>query len=135
MFKAEVALRDAVRRPDPGRLGRPDRRGEGLAAAGMAAVVELVRREIAPVVSLYVNEWNMPARRGLRAGRVQRDRDASPRSCSDRGQRSGDGDLGSTAPDHRSRRSPGQVTVDVRHLPGRLAAARRTWSAARSTSR
>ena len=40
-----------------------DRRGEGLAAAGMAAVVELVRREIAPVVSLYVNEWNAPARR------------------------------------------------------------------------
>jgi predicted GNAT family acetyltransferase len=29
----------------------------------MAAVVELVRREVAPVVSLYVNEWNAPARR------------------------------------------------------------------------
>jgi predicted GNAT family acetyltransferase len=40
-----------------------DRRGEGLAVSGMAAVVELVRREIAPTVSLYVNEWNAPARR------------------------------------------------------------------------
>jgi predicted GNAT family acetyltransferase len=29
----------------------------------MAAVVEAVRRDIAPVVSLYVNEWNGPARR------------------------------------------------------------------------
>ena len=56
-------LRLAVRRAGPGRVGAPDRRGEGLAAAGMAAVVELVRREIAPVVSLYVNEWNAPARR------------------------------------------------------------------------
>jgi len=40
----------------------PDRRGEGLATHGMAAVVELVRAEIAPVVSLYVNEWNTAAR-------------------------------------------------------------------------
>ena len=40
----------------------PDRRGEGLATRGMAAVVEAVRRDIAPVVSLYVNEWNGPAR-------------------------------------------------------------------------
>jgi predicted GNAT family acetyltransferase len=29
----------------------------------MAAVAELVRQEIAPVVSLYVNEWNAPARK------------------------------------------------------------------------
>ena len=28
----------------------------------MAAVVDLVRREIAPVVSLYVNDWNHSAR-------------------------------------------------------------------------
>ena len=36
--------------------------GEGLAAAGMAAVVQLALRDIAPVVSLYVNEHNLPAR-------------------------------------------------------------------------
>ena len=41
----------------------PDRRGEGLAAAGVAAVVEACRRDIAPVVSLYANIWNEPARR------------------------------------------------------------------------
>jgi predicted GNAT family acetyltransferase len=29
----------------------------------MAAVVEAIRHEIAPVASLYVNEWNLPARR------------------------------------------------------------------------
>ncbi|UMG94883.1 GNAT family N-acetyltransferase [Nocardioides sp. TF02-7] len=40
----------------------PHRRGEGLATAGMAAVVQLVRERIAPSVSLYVNEWNHAAR-------------------------------------------------------------------------
>jgi len=29
----------------------------------MAAVVDHVRRTVAPSVSLYVNEWNEPARR------------------------------------------------------------------------
>jgi predicted GNAT family acetyltransferase len=29
----------------------------------MAAVVSLVRARISPAVSLYVNEWNAPARR------------------------------------------------------------------------
>jgi predicted GNAT family acetyltransferase len=43
-----------------------------LAAAGMAAVVEIARREIAPVVSLYVNEHNLPARAAYeRVGFVQ----------------------------------------------------------------
>ncbi len=37
-------------------------RNRGIATAGMAAVVDIVRREIAPVVSLYVNDWNDPAR-------------------------------------------------------------------------
>ena len=40
----------------------PDRRGEGLATSGMAAVVQAIRQNVAPVVSLYVNEWNVPAR-------------------------------------------------------------------------
>ena len=51
----------------------PDRRGEGIGVRGMAAVVELVRADIAPVVSLYVNEFNLPARRGVRAGRLPAD--------------------------------------------------------------
>jgi len=36
----------------------PARRGEGLAGPGMAAVVQRVRAEVAPVVSLYVNGFN-----------------------------------------------------------------------------
>ena len=41
----------------------PARRGQGLAVSGMAAVVDVALREIAPVVSLYVNEHTVPARR------------------------------------------------------------------------
>ncbi|MCY7289218.1 MAG: GNAT family N-acetyltransferase, partial [Cryobacterium sp.] len=40
----------------------PRRRGQGLAGPAMAAVVALVRAEIAPVVTLYVNDFNAPAR-------------------------------------------------------------------------
>ena len=41
-------------------------RGRGLAAPGMAAVVVAARRDIAPVVSLYVNDFNTPARAAYR---------------------------------------------------------------------
>jgi predicted GNAT family acetyltransferase len=40
----------------------PRWRGQGLAGPAMAAVVEQVRTEIAPVVTLYVNDFNTPAR-------------------------------------------------------------------------
>lgn len=40
----------------------PDQRGRGLGIAGMAAVVEQVRARLAPSVSLYVNDFNGPAR-------------------------------------------------------------------------
>ncbi|WP_121252371.1 GNAT family N-acetyltransferase [Nocardioides ferulae] len=63
VFKAEVACATPYAAQIQGVWVPPDRRGEGLAVAGMAAVVDLVRAEIAPVVSLYVNEWNEPARR------------------------------------------------------------------------
>ncbi len=63
VFKAEVACATERAAQIQGVWVPPDRRGEGLAIAGMAAVVELVRAEVAPVVSLYVNEWNHPARR------------------------------------------------------------------------
>ena len=62
VFKAEVACASPVAAQIQGVWVPPDRRGEGLAVAGMAAVVDLVRRDIAPTVSLYVNEWNEPAR-------------------------------------------------------------------------
>jgi GNAT superfamily N-acetyltransferase len=63
VFKAEVACATPYAAQIQGVWVPKDRRGEGLAAAGMAAVVEVVRREVAPVVSLYVNDWNAPARR------------------------------------------------------------------------
>ncbi len=63
VFKAEVACATPDAAQVQGVWVPPDRRGEGLAARGMAAVVEQVRADIAPVVSLYVNSWNKPARR------------------------------------------------------------------------
>lgn len=39
----------------------PGFRGQGLAAPGMAAVVEAVRKDLAPLVSLYVNDFNIRA--------------------------------------------------------------------------
>lgn len=66
IFKAEVACATRNAAQIQGVWVPPDRRGEGLAIAGMAAVVDYVQAEIAPTVSLYVNEWNEPARRAYR---------------------------------------------------------------------
>jgi predicted GNAT family acetyltransferase len=63
VFKAEVAHATPRAAQIQGVWVTPERRGEGLAAAGVAAVVEACRRDIAPVVSLYANVWNQPARR------------------------------------------------------------------------
>lgn len=63
VFKAEVAAVSPYACQIQGVYVDPARRGEGLAAAGMAAVVTFALRDIAPVVSLYVNEHNDPARR------------------------------------------------------------------------
>lgn len=45
----------------------PDARGRGIARRAMAAVVHQVRRDHAPRVSLYVNDFNAPARRAYAA--------------------------------------------------------------------
>jgi hypothetical protein len=63
VFKAEVATSSPYAGQVQGVWVAPERRGEGLAAAAMAAVVEHVRRDIAPVVSLYANAHNTPALR------------------------------------------------------------------------
>jgi predicted GNAT family acetyltransferase len=63
VFKAEVACATPEAAQVQGVWVPPERRGEGLAVAGLAAVVEQVQATIAPVVSLYVNAWNEPARR------------------------------------------------------------------------
>ena len=62
-FKAEVACVTPYAAQVQGVWVRPDLRGRGLAVSGMAAVVaHVLGSGMAPVVSLYVNEWNSPAR-------------------------------------------------------------------------
>ena len=39
----------------------PELRGRGIATAGVAAVVQAALRDVAPTVSLYVNDYNLPA--------------------------------------------------------------------------
>lgn len=61
VFKAEIGAVSRAACQVQGVWVAPDRRGEGLAVAGMAAVVRACLAEIAPVVSLYVNDYNAPA--------------------------------------------------------------------------
>jgi uncharacterized protein len=69
IFKAEVGAATPRACQVQGVWVHPDFRGRGLAAPGMAAVVRLARASISPVVSLYVNDFNTPARATyLRAG-------------------------------------------------------------------
>ena len=63
VFKAEIAAASPHACQVQGVYVAPDRRGEGLGTAGMAAVVDLAMRHVAPVVSLYVNAHNVSARR------------------------------------------------------------------------
>ena len=44
----------------------PELRGRGHSVAGMAAVVRFALAEIAPTVTLYVNDFNTPARAAYR---------------------------------------------------------------------
>ena len=62
VFKAEIGSVTPHACQVQGVWVDPARRGEGLASAGMAAVVLEAQRSIAPVVSLYVNDFNAPAR-------------------------------------------------------------------------
>ncbi|WP_179817431.1 GNAT family N-acetyltransferase [Allostreptomyces psammosilenae] len=67
LFKAEIgAVTDRVCQIQ-GVWVPPEHRGKGLARAGMAAVLEYALREVAPVASLYVNDFNLPARAAYRA--------------------------------------------------------------------
>jgi uncharacterized protein len=67
VFKAEIAAVSPYACQVQGVYVDPERRGEGLATAGMAAVVAHALRDIAPVVSLYVNDHNVPARHAYAA--------------------------------------------------------------------
>jgi uncharacterized protein len=61
VFKADVGSVTPAACQVQGVWVAPDRRGEGLSIGGMAAVVRLALRNVAPVVTLYVNDYNAPA--------------------------------------------------------------------------
>jgi uncharacterized protein len=62
VFKAEVACATPAACQIQGVWVEPSRRGEGLCTRGMATVVDIALREIAPTVALYVNDHNIAAR-------------------------------------------------------------------------
>ncbi len=61
VFKAEIGAVTPKACQIQGVWVRPDRRGERLAVGGVAAVVVQALRDIAPSVSLYVNDYNHAA--------------------------------------------------------------------------
>jgi predicted GNAT family acetyltransferase len=66
VFKAEIGAVTAQACQIQGVWVPPELRGRGHAGRGMAAVVMFARRTLAPVVSLYVNDFNVPARAAYR---------------------------------------------------------------------
>jgi predicted GNAT family acetyltransferase len=62
VFKAELGAVSRQACQNQGVWVRPSWRGKGLATAGVAAVVTDALATIAPVVSLYVNDYNVAAR-------------------------------------------------------------------------
>lgn len=67
VFKAELGAVAGGVAQVQGVWVTPARRGEGLSESGMAAVVAAARRDVAPVVSLYVNHYNTKALATYRA--------------------------------------------------------------------
>ena len=66
VFKAEIGSVTNSACQVQGVWVPPELRGRGLSVGGMAAVVTSARRDIAPVVSLYVNDYNLAARASYR---------------------------------------------------------------------
>jgi hypothetical protein len=63
LFKAEIGSATQQACQVQGVWVDPALRGRGLGTTGAAAVVDYALEDIAPVVSLYVNDYNEPARR------------------------------------------------------------------------
>jgi len=63
LFKAEVGVATPEVCQVQGVYVRPDQRSRGVATAALAAMVQQLRASVAPVVTLYVNDHNTPARR------------------------------------------------------------------------
>ncbi|PBC79756.1 hypothetical protein BX265_4575 [Streptomyces sp. TLI_235] len=66
LFKAEIGAVTEGACQIQGVWVAPEHRGTGLSKAGMAAVLDIALREVAPVVSLYVNDFNLRARAAYR---------------------------------------------------------------------
>lgn len=62
VFKAEIGAATSAVCQIQGVWVNPRFRGRKISEGGMAAVVEYALRDFAPVVSLYVNDFNVPAR-------------------------------------------------------------------------
>jgi len=66
LFKAEIGAVSRAACQVQGVWVSPAHRGRGIGTAGTAAVVQYARTVLAPVVSLYVNGFNGPARAAYR---------------------------------------------------------------------
>ncbi|MFD3483116.1 MULTISPECIES: GNAT family N-acetyltransferase [unclassified Streptomyces] len=66
IFKAEIGAATPHACQIQGVWVAPEFRGRGLSENGMAAVVRYALADVAPVVSLYVNDYNTPARASYR---------------------------------------------------------------------
>ncbi|MFE9297981.1 GNAT family N-acetyltransferase [Streptomyces niveus] len=66
IFKAEIGAATSQACQIQGVWVAPEFRGQGLSESGMAAVVRYALADVAPVVSLYVNDYNTPARASYR---------------------------------------------------------------------
>lgn len=66
VFKAEIGAVTRHTCQIQGVWVAPSHRGRGLSETGMAAVLHYALRDVAPVVSLYVNDFNTPARAAYR---------------------------------------------------------------------
>jgi len=66
VFKAEIGAASPTACQVQGVWVAPELRGRGLSVGGMAAVLDLSLREVAPTVSLYVNDFNTAARAAYR---------------------------------------------------------------------
>ncbi|MET9224188.1 MULTISPECIES: GNAT family N-acetyltransferase [unclassified Streptomyces] len=62
VFKAEIGAVTRHTCQIQGVWVAPEHRGKGLSETGMAAVLHYALRDVAPVASLYVNDFNAPAR-------------------------------------------------------------------------
>ncbi|CAO0829950.1 N-acetyltransferase GCN5 [Streptomyces microflavus] len=66
VFKAEIGAATTQACQIQGVWVAPEHRGKGLSETGMAAVLRYALADVAPVVSLYVNDYNTPARKAYR---------------------------------------------------------------------